>query len=71
MEILSWLDDHSRKALLVTVHERVTGRIVVGCFRESVAIYGIPALTLTDNGMVYPRDRPARIASLRTSDRSR
>jgi transposase InsO family protein len=53
VEILSWLDDHSRKALLVTAHERVTGRIVLGCFRESVAIYGIPASTLTDNGMVF------------------
>jgi transposase InsO family protein len=52
-EILSWLDDHSRKALLVTVHERVTGRAVLGCFRECVAIHGIPASTLTDNGMVF------------------
>jgi transposase InsO family protein len=52
-EILSWLDDHSRKALRVTVHERVTGPIVVASFRACVADHGIPASTLTDNGMVF------------------
>ena len=52
-EILSWLDDHSRKALRVTVHERVTGPIVVASFRKCVADHGIPASTLTDNGMVF------------------
>jgi transposase InsO family protein len=53
VEILSWLDDHSRKALHVTAHGPVTGRAVLGCFRECVAIHGIPASTLTDNGMVF------------------
>jgi len=52
-EILTWLDDHSRKALSVTAHHRVTGRGVLGCFREAVAIHGVPASTLTDNGMVF------------------
>src|SRR5215217_402377 len=52
-EIVSWLDDHSRFALSVTAHHRVTGSIVLASFRETVATYGIPASTLTDNGMVY------------------
>jgi transposase InsO family protein len=52
-EILTWLDDCSRYALSVTAHHRVTGPIVVATFRETVAEHGIPASTLTDNGMVF------------------
>jgi transposase InsO family protein len=52
-EILSWLDDHSRYALSVTAHHRVTGPIVLAEFRKAVATHGIPASTLTDNGMVF------------------
>jgi transposase InsO family protein len=52
-EILTWLDDCSRFALSVTVHVRVTGAIVVRTFRETVATHGMPASTLTDNGMVF------------------
>lgn len=52
-EILTWLDDCSRYALSVTVHHRVTGPIVLATFRETVAEHGIPASTLTDNGMVF------------------
>jgi transposase InsO family protein len=53
VEILTWLDDHSRFALSITAHPRVTGPAVLATFRETVATYGIPASTLTDNGMVY------------------
>lgn len=52
-EILTWLDDCSRFALSVTAHHRVTSTIVVATFRETVAEHGIPASTLTDNGMVF------------------
>ena len=52
-EILTWLDDCSRVALTVTCHTRVTGPIVVAAFRHAVSLYGPPASTLTDNGMVY------------------
>ncbi|MEV5561260.1 IS481 family transposase [Nonomuraea wenchangensis] len=52
-EILSWLDDHSRYALSVTAHARVTGPIVRDTFRAAVAAHGVPASTLTDNGMVF------------------
>jgi transposase InsO family protein len=52
-EILSWLDDHSRYALHVSAHHRVTGRTVVDTFTETAAQHGYPASVLTDNGMVY------------------
>ena len=53
VEIISWLDDCTRYALHVTAHPRVTGPIVTATFRQSLAAHGIPASTLTDNGMVY------------------
>ncbi|NBF00651.1 transposase family protein, partial [Nonomuraea sp. KC401] len=52
-EILSWLDDHSRYALSVTAHARVTGPIVRDTFRAAVVAHGVPTSTLTDNGMVF------------------
>jgi transposase InsO family protein len=52
-EILTWLDDHSRYALSVTAHDRVTGPIVLATFRAAIAAHGAPASTLTDNGLVY------------------
>src|SRR5215467_7791373 len=52
-EVLTWLDDHSRYALSVTAWNRVTGPIVLATFRGCVTEHGIPASTLTDNGMVY------------------
>jgi transposase InsO family protein len=53
VEILCWLDDHSRYALSVTAHTRVTGHIVLAEFRKAVDTHGIPYSTLTDNGMVF------------------
>src|SRR5262249_53578833 len=52
-EIITWLDDLSRMALHVSAHRRITGPIVRDTFRQTAATYGIPASTLTDNGMVY------------------
>lgn len=52
-EIISWLDDHSRTALHVSAHHRITAPTVTATFRATAAIYGYPASTLTDNGMVY------------------
>ena len=52
-EVLCWLDDHARRALSVTAHQRVTGPVVVDTFRAAVAEHGLPAATLTDNGMVF------------------
>jgi transposase InsO family protein len=53
VEVLCWLDDHARYALRLTAHERVTGTIVLTEFRATVAQHGVPASTLTDNGMVF------------------
>jgi transposase InsO family protein len=53
VEILDWIDDHARYALSVTAHRRVTGPIVLAGFRKAVAVHGVPASTLTDNGMVF------------------
>jgi transposase InsO family protein len=53
VEILSWLDDCSRYLLHVSAHRRVTGPIVLAAFRASVQVHGVPASTLTDNGMVF------------------
>jgi transposase InsO family protein len=53
VEILSFIDDHSRYAVSVTCHEPVTGPAVVAAFRQAVADQGIPASVLSDNGMVF------------------
>jgi transposase InsO family protein len=52
-EILTWLDDHARYALTITVCRRVTGKAVVATFREAAGQHGYPASVLTDNGLVY------------------
>lgn len=52
-EIITWLDDHSRFALHVSAHHRVTAKIVLTTFQETTQKQGEPASTLTDNGMVY------------------
>jgi transposase InsO family protein len=53
VEIISWLDDCTRYALHVSAHRAITTPIVKATFRETAAQHGIPASTLTDNGMVY------------------
>jgi transposase InsO family protein len=53
IEVLTWLDDCTRYALHVSAHHRVTGPIVTATFRQTLTQHGIPASTLTDNGMVY------------------
>jgi transposase InsO family protein len=53
VEVITWLDDHSRYALHVSAHHRITARIVLDTFTEAADQHGYPASTLTDNGMVY------------------
>jgi transposase InsO family protein len=53
VEIITWLDDHSRYALSVTAHHRVIGTTVVATFRAATELHGIPFSTLTDNGLVF------------------
>ena len=53
VEILCFLDDHSRYAISVTCHHSVTGPAVVASFNKAAADQGIPASVLSDNGMVF------------------
>jgi transposase InsO family protein len=53
VEILNWLDDHSRYLLSCTPHQAVTGDDVVQTFLAAANQHGTPASTLTDNGRVY------------------
>ena len=53
VEVISWLDDCTRYALHVSAHVRITTDIVKATFRKTAAQHGVPASTLTDNGMVY------------------
>ncbi|MCG7608590.1 MULTISPECIES: IS481 family transposase [Mycobacterium] len=53
IEILNWLDDHSRYLLYCTAFTRVSGPDIVASFTTLIDIYGPPASTLTDNGSVY------------------
>jgi transposase InsO family protein len=52
-EIITWLDDHSRYALHISAHPRITAPIVLATFKQATDQHGQPASTLTDNGMVY------------------
>ena len=52
-EILCWIDDHSRYAISVTAHMRITTPIVVDEFTKATQHHGIPYSTLTDNGLVF------------------
>jgi len=53
VEIITWLDDCTRYALHISAHRAITSPIVKATFRETAGQHGIPASTLTDNGMVY------------------
>jgi integrase-like protein len=53
VEILCFLDDHSRYAISITCHQPVTRPVVVAVFRHAIADQGIPASVLSDNGMVF------------------
>jgi transposase InsO family protein len=53
VEILNWLDDHSRYLLACTAYPRVAGPDVVASFIDTANTHGLPASTLTDNGAVY------------------
>ena len=69
VDVLNFLDDHSRLLIRSTVHPTVTGQIVVQEFRNAIAEFGPPQSTLTDNGMVFTaRSRGGRNAFEYTLD---
>ncbi|MEO6350884.1 MAG: IS481 family transposase [Candidatus Limnocylindrales bacterium] len=53
VEIINWLDDHSRYLLGCHARRRVSGDDAVTTFLAAVEEHGTPAATLTDNGSVY------------------
>ena len=53
VDILNWLDDHSRLLLQSTAHQPVTGDTVVTMFLQTIDEHGPPASTLTDNARIY------------------
>jgi transposase InsO family protein len=53
VEIINWLDDHSRYLLASRAYRRVTGQVVITTFLAAAEAFGLPQSTLTDNGSVY------------------
>ncbi|QCP06049.1 transposase family protein [Brevibacterium sp. CS2] len=53
VEVITWLDDYSRYALHISAHPRITVNTVVSTFTRTTSSHGLPAATLTDNGLVY------------------
>lgn len=53
VEVITWLDDHSRYALNITAYKRITVHKVIDTFTQATKQHGYPASTLTDKGMVY------------------
>ena len=53
VEILDFLDDHSRLLLAIHTAPAFTGPMVVSCMNDLITQYGAPFSTLTDNGLVF------------------
>ena len=53
VEIVNFIDDHSRFAVASQVHRTTTAPAVLRTFQEAGARWGLPAALLTDNGCVY------------------
>jgi hypothetical protein len=53
VEIITWLDDHSRYLLASRAYRRVSGQTVITTFLAASNLHGLPQSTLTDNGSVY------------------
>jgi transposase InsO family protein len=53
VEIINWLDDHSRYLLAAVARPRISGEDVVTTFLAAADTHGLPHSTLTDNGSVY------------------
>jgi transposase InsO family protein len=53
VEIVNFIDDHSRVAIAARALRRASAPAVLDVFREAGATWGFPAALLTDNGCVY------------------
>lgn len=61
VEILDFLDDHSRYLLAIQARASFTGPMVVQTMNTLITAHGAPAASLTDNGLVFT----ARLAGRR------
>lgn len=53
VEIVTFLDDHSRLVLSIRVFPTTSMENVRRLFHHTCALYGTPASVLTDNGAIY------------------
>jgi len=53
IEIVNFIDDHSRAVMASVAVEVATAPEVVRIFLETAATYGLPASVLSDNGAIY------------------
>ena len=53
VEVLNFLDDHSRYLIACRAHYVTTSPAVVAVFRDAVNDHGLPASILSDNGDVF------------------
>ncbi len=68
VEIINWIDDHSRLCLASTARQVFTAGAVNASYRDLADHYGDPASVLSDNGAVYTgRYRGRGIVALETT----
>ena len=53
VEVLDFIDDHSRYLLSITARKSFTGIAVAAELQRLIDVFGPPASTLTDNGLVF------------------
>lgn len=53
IEVLDFIDDHSRYLLSITARHAFTGPAVAAELQRLITTYGPPVSTLTDNGLVF------------------
>lgn len=53
VDVITWLDDHSRACLHISAITSATVNTVVSTFTSTAKTHGWPAATLTDNGAIY------------------
>jgi transposase len=66
VEILNFLDDHSRLCVASKVHEITTSRDVVRSFTKAAETWGFPASVLSDNGAIFTASYRNGIAAMET-----
>src|SRR5512133_1073183 len=68
VEVINWIDDHSRLCLASTARRVFTAGDVDVSYRETADAYGDPASVLSDNGAVYTgRYRGRGVVALETT----